>query len=1094
MFNCVCDCLLDDVCESEPLGLCELDCIEKKSVFAECFAVNEISDLKCEFECKEKCYDYVEHFDKNVICNLSRENKTKTQRKKFNPFSNNSNDNKDLLKIDVLKITCLNIRYDKLNERPSITFPINDRNIDCLLDTGARVNVIKVDLLKYMTDVKLKDSTKRIYCANDSELITYGTVKLIINIEEVEKTIEFYVVKEIVPEMIAGVDFLKKFNIRLSKVIQGKRQILQIKDNNLDKERMIRMKELYQSINEKELWDILIEYKSIFMANKWDVGKTDYTKHLIQTQGDPILVKPYKQPKHFEEKLEEILKNLEENDIIEKRTSPWNFPLVCVWKKEKQEIRLCVDFRQLNKVTIRPAFPMPNIDDMLNTLNGAQYFSTIDLGNAYYQVELEEESKEKTAFSTKSGQYCFKRMPFGIAAAPATFQELMVKVLGNLNWKEAVVYLDDILIFSRTKEDHIHRIKNVFQRIKESGLKINPEKCQFLVRQTKFLGYIISSEGIQTDESKIEAIKQFQTPSCIKHLRSFLGLTNYYRKFIKDYARYSKVLEGMCGKNKDKKLIWSEECNEAFNKLKGMMMTTPILAYPDFNENFILDTDASFDTIGAVLSQIDAHGREKVISYGSHKMNKHELGYCITRKELLAIYYFTQHFKHFLYGKKFLLRTDHKAITFMLTTKKPITPQFQTWINFLSSLDMDMEYRKGNLHSNADAISRNSCETCSQCQIIHEEAKKGKIKTRILAMSMESSNFKWQKNSEEVKLIIKDIMEGKTKTWKLIDGIVLSNENKIWIPDDTRNTFIEEIHKTLCHAGSKKVHNYLKDDFDMKNMKEKIKDMVQSCLICQKRKTFTSKTKENIIKQISDEPFQKIYVDFCGPLKRNIHGYQYILGIIDHFSRYICLNAVVHQDEKTARRILLERWILKFGPPKEIHVDRGKTFESSSFKELANNFNSRIIYSSPYHHQTNGMIERQFRTIRDSINTRIQDGVHKDWVEILPEIEFMINSTIQASTGVSPAEIIFGRKLKLWWKDFRNVEKYENELPTARTFELGDYVLIKKENTTKDGDRYMGPAIVISKPHARRYELQLEDGRTFIRNIEWLKPFKSRGM
>ena len=353
----------------------------------------------------------------------------------------------------------------------------------------------------------------------------------------------------------------------------------------------------------------------------------------------------------------------------------------------------------------------------------------------------------------------------------------------------------------------------------------------------------------------------------------------------------------MCGKNKDKKIIWTKECDEAFQRLKERMVQTPILAYPDFDKEFILDTDASFDTIGAVLSQKDSSGRERVIAYGSHKMNKHELGYYITRKELLALYYFTQHFKHFLYGKRFLLRTDHKAITFMMTTKNPITPQFQTWINFLSGLDMRMEYRKGERHSNADAMSRNSCELCSQCQTTHEEAKKGKIKTRILALHEEPNSFKWQNDNEEIEQIKKDLKQGRTNKWKLKDDIVATENNKYWIPRTNRTDFIEDMHKMLCHAGSKKVFNYLRDDFDMKNMREKIKEVVQSCINCQKRKTLTAKTKERHIKQFADEPFQKIYIDFCGPFKRNVNGYQYILAIIDQFSRYISLNAVAHQDE-----------------------------------------------------------------------------------------------------------------------------------------------------------------------------------------------------
>ena len=999
---------------------------------------------------------------------------------------------------EILKITKLNIKYDKLDGRPSIDFYIKDREVHCLLDTGARVNVIEASLIKNIPNIRIRESRRRLACANASELINYGTVLLKIKIEGNQKNIKFYVVKGMNPEMIAGVDFLDNFGIKLIKKSIQNSDVFMIRDSPSDEDRLKRITDLYGGKVDDQLMNMIKEFKSIFMADKWDIGKTSLTKHKIETNGEPVLVKPYRQPRHFDEKLDEVIKNFEENDIIEKCSSPWNFPLVCVWKKEKQEIRVCMDFRQLNKVTLRPAFPMPNVDDMLNTLNGAKYFTTIDLGNAYYQVELDEESKIKTAFSTKNGQYCFKRMPFGIAAAPATFQELMVKILGELNWKEAVVYLDDILIFSKDKKEHLQRIKNVFQKIKESGLRINPEKCQFLVEKTKFLGYVISKDGIETDKTKIDAINKFQNPSCIKHLRSFLGLTNYYRKFIKDYARYSKVLEGMCGKNKDKKIIWTKECDEAFQRLKERMVQTPILAYPDFDKEFILDTDASFDTIGAVLSQKDSSGRERVIAYGSHKMNKHELGYCITRKELLAIYYFTQHFKHFLYGKRFLLRTDHKAITFMMTTKNPITPQFQTWINFLSGLDMRMEYRKGERHSNADAMSRNSCELCSQCQTTHEEAKKGKIKTRILALHEEPNSFKWQNDNEEIEQIKKDLKQGRTNKWKLKDDIVATENNKYWIPRTNRTDFIEDMHKMLCHAGSKKVFNYLRDDFDMENMREKIKEVVQSCINCQKRKTLTAKTKERHIKQFADEPFQKIYIDFCGPFKRNVNGYQYILAIIDQFSRYISLNAVAHQDERTLRKILLDRWIYKYGPPKEIHVDRGKTFESELFKETLKKFKIEVFYSSPYHHNTNGIIERQFRTIRDALNIRIKDGTHRDWTEVLSEIEFMMNSTIQATTGISPAEIIYGRKLRHWWKnkeDKGNQMGKEGKAPeTRRIFKVGDQVLIKRENASKEDDRYIGPAMIIRRRHERSYELQLDNGKILIRNVEWLKPFKSRGM
>ena len=535
------------------------------------------------------------------------------------------------------------------------------------------------------------------------------------------------------------------------------------------KERYQRAKDTLK-IHDPRILELIKEYQDVFMANSWDIGCTSLIKHQIKTRGDPINIKPRRQPVNLEEKIDTAIQNLWENNIIKKCNSPWNTPLVCVWLLEKKDIRLCLDFRQLNAVTERQAFSMPNIAEMLDKLNGAKYFSSIDLGNAYYQVELEEESKKKTAFSTKMGQFCFNRMPFGIAAAPGTFQELMMKVLGNIDG--TAVYLDDILVFTESIEQHYKTLGEVLERIKKAGLRINPEKCHILRKELKFLGHIINSRGIQTDPSKTEAIRSFQMPKCIKNLRSFLGICNYYRRFIKGYAEKSRALEELCGRNKEKKLVWTEKCEKAFHDMKKALTTSPILGFPDFRKEFILDTDASFDTIGAVLSQLDDDGYERVIAYGSHAMSNHEKGYCITRKELLAIYYFCQYFNHYLYGRRFTLRTDHKAITFMMSTKKPITAQFQTWINLLSSYDIKMEYRKGSNHSNADMLSRNRCGTCTQCLTDHENPKEGKMKTRRINVLDTNGESQWQINNEEVRKIKDEIGRGASWKFTMENGIL----------------------------------------------------------------------------------------------------------------------------------------------------------------------------------------------------------------------------------------------------------------------------------------------------------------------------------
>ena len=633
------------------------------------------------------------------------------------------------------------INYCKIDGRPFNKITLNNLKVYALFDTGAKISVVDRNVVKKLGLKISKEKSKSVSCANGSELIILGKIR--INVEFNNKIVkgEFYVADKIYPEVVIGIDVLDILKIRLVEIDDMMNNVLSLEAKfHKNISNMENLKNIDISKNHI-LFPIISKYKHIFMRNKWDIGRTEIIKHRILTECPPILIKSRRQPVHYEIQIEEIIKNLEENNIIKKCESPWNSPIVCVKKKESNEIRMCLDFRQLNKNTVRPAFPIPNINEMLDSLHGSQYFSSIDLGNAYYQVELEDESKEKTAFSTRYGQYCFNRMPFGIAAAPSTFQNLMSIIVGDMMWKEALVYLDDILIFSKTIEEHKIRIEKLFKRIDASGLKVNPEKCKFLVPELKFLGHIISNYGIKTDMSKIDAIKEFKTPTCIKHLRSFLGLANYYRKFIRDYSKIAKPLEELIG-CKNKKLIWTEKCKISFDSLKDKLMKAPILGHPDFKKTFILDTDASFDSIGAVLSQYDENGKEIIIAFGSKAMSKHEIGYCITRKELLSIYYFTQHFKHYLYGKKFILRTDHKAITFMMTTKKPITAQFQNWINFLSSLDMKLEYRKGGLHNNADALSRFNTVECKQCQMAHHDAKTEKLKTRLLTISENKVSYK----------------------------------------------------------------------------------------------------------------------------------------------------------------------------------------------------------------------------------------------------------------------------------------------------------------------------------------------------------------
>jgi RNase H-like domain found in reverse transcriptase/Reverse transcriptase (RNA-dependent DNA polymerase)/Integrase core domain/Integrase zinc binding domain len=1008
------------------------------------------------------------------------------------------------------------IKGTRRDVRPYGKIFLNGIVCDCLFDTGAKISVINDRIYKLIKG-KLTGGSNltRIACANGTPLRVLGRCEIELEFRGLKTRHGVFVTDEIIPEVIIGVDILGKIGIRLvfcgNQMTTGRICNLEGKlSHSIDEEFRKKLLLSRKIVPERHpLLKIILKHGNIFMANKWDIGKTEILKHRILTGGNPINVPVRRQPVHFEGKIQEIIENLEKHGIISKCESPWNAPIVCVSKKDSGEIRMCLDFRLLNADSIRPAFPIPNITEMMDSLWGSKYFSTIDLGNAYYQVELEESSREKTAFSTKYGQYCFNRMPFGIAAAPSTFQKLMTIVIGDMIWKECLVYLDDILIFSKTLEEHVNRVEKLFYKIANAGLKINPDKCKFLLPEVKFLGHIINAEGIRTDDSKIEAIKNFERPKCVKHVRSFLGLANYYRKFIKDYSKYSRPLESLINV-KNNKIVWTEVCDKTFTELKNKLMNTPILKYPDFSKEFILDTDASFDSIGAVLSQKDGKGQERVIAYGSKSMTKHELGYCITRKELLAVFHFTQHFKHYLYGKRFILRTDHRAITFMMTTRKPITAQFQNWINFLSSLDIKLEYRKGEKHGNADALSRMNTELCMQCRMEHVNAKVTKCQTRLLVLDQEGTIPSIQENCKEIEDIRRDIQNKKQSEYEIVDRIIMKR-NKIYVPTEKRTEFIRIYHKKLCHAGAQKIFKFLKPFYEMDQFEDIVRDTIRNCEICQERKVFTEKTKEEKCPLTAEKPLESLYIDFCGPMKTTVTGKKYILAIIDQFSKYMVLKAVKNQDDRTLIKTLTENWILKFGTPRTIHVDNGRCFISDSFKQLGKKYNFAIQYSSPYHHQANGQIERQFRTIRDWIYCCIKDKLFRDWEECLPHIEFTINATFQKTIKSSPAEIILGRRLNLDrfidnGRDERgtviteiegNRRQYTNGekgTPTRREFNIGDRVDVRVDIRQKDEKRYDGPYEVIERIHDRSYRLRNNNGAEIVRNVEWLKPRRRGGM
>ena len=484
---------------------------------------------------------------------------------------------------------------------------------------------------------------------------------------------------------------------------------------------------------------LIVDYRDVFSTKDEPLGQTNVVQHTIQTEGEPIKCGYRRIPTGLKDeaiKEEERMKSL---GVIEPSESPWAAPVVLVRKKDGT-LRYCIDYRRLNSVTKKDSYPLPNMQDCLDSLDGAKFFSSMDLCSGYWQVQMSEDAKDKTSFyGAGGGLWRFTVMPFGLCNAPATFERLMERVLGQLQWQICLCYLDDILIFSRTVVQHIEHLRKVFSRLRQAKLKLKPKKCHFFQKQVSFLGHVVSEDGVGTDPKKIVRVMDCPAPQDVHEVRSIMGLFSYYRRFIPHFSDLAKPIIKLTEKNRE--FQWAEEQQQAFDQLKQALSSAPILSHPRTEGQFILDTDASNEGIGAVLSQVQ-DGEEKVITFGSKTLTKTEKNYCITRKELLAVVHFVQQFKHFLLGRRFLVRTDNSAVRYWTQIhSETYDPQGQTarWMVKLAMFDFEIKHRPGKQHSNADGVSRRPFLRCAQCEIRHQGAYETKRQKKVAVVHQDAT-------------------------------------------------------------------------------------------------------------------------------------------------------------------------------------------------------------------------------------------------------------------------------------------------------------------------------------------------------------------
>ena len=809
--------------------------------------------------------------------------------------------------------------------------------------------------------------------------------------------------------------------------------------------------DLSEKEDKEHLRKLLKDYQDVFAIPGEELGRTHVVEHGIDTGTASPIRQPYRRlPLSKKEEVERELQQMLEQGIISDSTSPWASPVVLVRKKDGS-CRFCIDYRALNEVTKKNAFPIPRIDENLDYLGGNRWFCTLDLQSGYWQIGMKEEDKEKTAFITHKGLYEFNVMAFGLCNAPATFQRMMSIMLNGLIGITCLVYLDDVIIFGETQQECLSNLKGVLQRLRQYSLKLRPKKCHLFKREVEYLGRIVSSEGVRTDPEKIKAVLGWPEPHTVKEIKSFLGFCSYYREFIPAFSDIAAPLISLTKKTPGPGIVeLTPEAKQAMKELKNAFTKTPLLGFPQGTGTYILDTDASLTSIGGVLSQIQ-NGKEVPICFASHRLNRAQMNYCTTKKELLAIVVYAKRFRHYLFGTDFKIRTDHASLKWLLNFKEA-EGIMGRWLSQLSELGVtnsSILHRKGKQHINADALSRRPTRKCPRkdCQdcispelemagltslggpqfitkpqdelrraqdtdpiigIVKKKIEKGQEKPTRPEISKEPRELRYL-YSYWNQLTIKN---GLLCRWKKIKG-KKRRFPQIILPLSLRKEVLEWCHgsPTTGHLGLRRCLDSLCQRYWWPEIKKDTQRWIRACPSCIESKAGQGKGKSPLTQEIFGVRFSRIALDILTGLRTSERGNTCIMVIQDYFSKYTQAYSLPDHTAATCAETLM-KWILLFGTPLAIHSDQGREFESELWKQLCLKLGINKTRTNAYRPQSDGMVERFNRTLISELTCVVNKHLD-DWDEYIPYITHAYNSTPHSTTNCSPNLLVFGTEITM---------------------------------------------------------------------------------
>lgn len=831
-----------------------------------------------------------------------------------------------------------------------------------------------------------------------------------------------------------------------------------------------------------------------FAYNEDDIGCIpSLNLHITLKDTTPVNKTYMSVPKPLHQEVKEYLQDLLNRGWITKSRSPYASPVVCVRKRDGT-LRLCCDYRELNKKSVPDRHPIPRIQDMLDSLIGSSWFSVLDQGKAYHQGFLDEESRPLTAFITPWGLYQWVRIPFGLSSAPAEFQRSMEECLVGLRDVICQPYLDDNLVHSPSFEDHVDHLRTVLQRYQQHGVKLSPRKCEVFKRKVRFLGRLVSGDGYSMDPvevASVQALKE-RVPTTVGDLRKLLGFLSYYRAYIPDFSKMANPLyqllsaplaspvknrvTGKCINNKRKgglssntPIQWTQSHQEILNFLVNKLTTPPILGYPDLTQPFILHCDASQEGLGAVLYQRQ-RSQLVVIGYASRTLTPPEKNYHLHsgKLEFLALKWaICERFRDYLYhAPHFTVYTDNNPLTYVLSTAK-LNSTGHRWVAELADFNFSIKYRPGKSNADADGLSRMPVDisqlmeectrsvsqevigasiqgvlvgkdtpfvwvTAMQMQDIQisdamvsslgkpltleqilESQRKDPVIGRVLqyiVKNQKPSKQTFKTEPPDVRILLRQW----PKLYMNDHGILYrktGERDQLVLPKEYRQTVFKELHKEMGHLGVERTVNLIRDRFYWAHMQRDTEQFIANECECLMRKKPHKPTRAPLVPIVTNRPFELISIDFLH-LETCKQGYEYILVIIDHYTRFAQAYATKNKSAKTVVEKIFNDFALRFGFPEKIHHDMGREFENQLMYQLQKCCHVQASHTTCYHPQGNGQVERFNRTLLSMLRS-LTDTEKMDWKRSLEKMVHAYNCTRSEATGFSPFYLLYGRSPRL---------------------------------------------------------------------------------